>query len=217
MNVNALIPNQATARIVVAGAGGLGSEIRDAIECASSLPIFAGFLDDVPGPEVIGSITPETVPQDCALVLAMGDSRIRHMISLRFTAFDRWATVCHPSSVVSPRANVGVGSYIGAFAYIGPDACVGAHTVINIQSQVGHGSTLGDFVTLSPYAATNGTVTLGKGVFLGTAATVAPGVRIGDWTNVAAGSRVTKDFGALHLLHGNPARGREIYCAPEGS
>jgi acetyltransferase EpsM len=203
-------------RVVIAGAGGLGSEIRDAVEANSSGNTFAGFLDDSGGGEdVIGKVNPESVPADCSLILAVGDSRLRQLLYMRFESFTRWASVIHPSSFVSPRARIGGGSYIGAFAYVGPAAVLGNHSVINIQSQVGHDARFGSFVTLSPYAATNGGVTLGQGVFLATAATVAPGLTIGDWTSVSAGSRVTKSFGPCHLLHGNPARGREIYEPPD--
>jgi sugar O-acyltransferase (sialic acid O-acetyltransferase NeuD family) len=200
--------------IVIAGAGGLGSEIRDALDCESSTSPFVGYLDDVPGPNVIGPISPEVVPESCHLILAIGDGRTRHSLVRRFANFDRWATVFHPKSFVSPRAAIGHGCYVGAFAYVGPGAVLGRHSIVNIQSQVGHDAKFGAFVTLSPYAATNGAVTLGDGVFLATAATVAPGVKIGSWTNAAAGSRVTKDIPSLHLVHGNPAKGRELYDLP---
>jgi acetyltransferase EpsM len=210
------LSNHLFSGIVVGGAGGLGSEVREAIECSNLLPDFAGFLDDVPGTDVIGPLCAESVPADCGFILAIGNSRLRRdFVCRRFAGFQRWATVCHKSSFVSPRALLGVGTYVAAFSYVGPDASIGVHAVVNIHAQVGHGAVFGDFVTLSPYAGTNGAVTLGDGVYFGTAATVAPGVQIGAWTNVAAGSRVTKSFPALYLLHGNPAKGREFYELPE--
>jgi len=48
-------------------------------------------------------------------------------------------------------------------------------------------------------------VTIGRYVFIGTGATVFPGVRIGDGALISAGSIVKKDVNAFDIVSGNPA------------
>ena len=49
-------------------------------------------------------------------------------------------------------------------------------------------------------------IEVGDYAWIGTAALVLPGVRIGRGAVVAAGSVVTKDVGDFHIVAGNPAR-----------
>ncbi|MCM1158508.1 MAG: sugar O-acetyltransferase [Bacteroidales bacterium] len=49
-------------------------------------------------------------------------------------------------------------------------------------------------------------ITIGSHVWIGSNATVLPGVTIGDWAVVAAGAVVTKDIPALTVAGGVPAR-----------
>ena len=49
-------------------------------------------------------------------------------------------------------------------------------------------------------------ITIGKHVWIGSNATVLPGVTIGDWAVVAAGAVVTKDIPALTVAGGVPAK-----------
>lgn len=47
---------------------------------------------------------------------------------------------------------------------------------------------------------------LARGCSIGANATILPGIRIGCWALVGAGSVVTKDVGEFSLVYGNPAR-----------
>lgn len=49
-------------------------------------------------------------------------------------------------------------------------------------------------------------IIIGSHVWIGSNATILPGVRIGDWAVVAAGAVVTKDIPALTVAGGVPAR-----------
>lgn len=51
-----------------------------------------------------------------------------------------------------------------------------------------------------------GAIHIGKGVWIGSNATILPGVSIGDGAIVAAGAVVTKDVEANTVVGGNPAR-----------
>jgi len=200
--------------VAIVGAGGLGQEVLDAVVVAGR-PV-SGFLDDE-AEEAFGPAQPEAVPAGASVIVALGDPVVRSEILQRFAGFDRWATVVHPSAVVSSRSRLAHGVFVGALAYVGPLARVGTHVVVNVHAEVGHHVTVGPLATLSPMVALNGGVTIGDGVFLGTGASVEPGVTIGAWSRVAAGAHITRDCAACHLLAGNPAKGRRMFEPPEPS
>lgn len=49
-------------------------------------------------------------------------------------------------------------------------------------------------------------VKIGKNVWIGSNSTVLPGITVGDWAVIGAGSVVTKDVDAYTIVAGNPAR-----------
>lgn len=101
---------------------------------------------------------------------------------------------------------------------------IGRHANIHTNSKVtiGRDSVLSDYVYIStlshglnPAAGRimsqsdidKGEVVLGCNVFLGFGTKVLPGVRLGDWTIVGAGSVVTKSFTEGYvMIAGNPAK-----------
>ena len=204
--------------IAVIGAGGLGREIRDAIEACVGRggPGFAGFLDDTAvGDDVIGDVrSAAALAPKTGVIIAIGEPAVRYSVANRLSATSNWTTVVHPSAVVSTRATVAEGSFVAPLSYVGAGAVVGSHAVINVHSQVGHDASTGAFVTLSPMCALNGGAVVGDGCFLGTAATVGVAVHLGRWSKVAAGARVTSSTGEGHLLTGNPATGRAMFRPP---
>ena len=77
---------------------------------------------------------------------------------------------------------------------------------------VGHDAQVGDCSVFSPYAVVNGAVVLGEEVFLGTHATVTPGLTVGRSVKIAAGAVVRRPVPAHALAVGNPARSRVLYA-----
>jgi sugar O-acyltransferase (sialic acid O-acetyltransferase NeuD family) len=200
--------------IVVIGAGGLGREVRDAVEAAAlhGGPRFGGFLDDAAnGSEVIGSLERIGSLPFARYIVAIGDCAVRADIVRRSPKHVHFASVIHPAAVVSPRADIGPGVFVAPMAYVGTNARVGSHSIVNVHAQVGHDAKTGEFATLSPQSTMNGNSSIGEGCFLGTAAVVLVGVNVGRWSKVSAGSCVTKSVGEGFLLKGNPATGRQMF------
>lgn len=137
------------------------------------------------------------------------------------------ASIWHQAQV-RERAVIGPNCIIGKGAYVDADVHVGANCKIQNYSCVYHGTTLEDGVFVGPEVVfTNdryprainpdGTIkgdsdwevgpTLVKyGAAIGSRSVIVPGVTIGRWALVAAGSVVTKDVPDHALVAGVPAR-----------
>jgi acetyltransferase EpsM len=139
-------------------------------------------------------------------VCAIGTTKRRAFVEQAEALGFGFATVRHPSAVLSPRAEVGPGSVVGAGVIVATRAQISAHVILNRGVLVGHHTTIGRYVTVSPGANVAGCVTIGDGAYLGMGATVLDRIQIGEDAVVGAGSVVTRDVPARTQVVGVPAR-----------
>jgi len=129
---------------------------------------------------------------------------------------------------VREYAKIGCNCNIGKGSYIGAGAVVGDNVKIQNLCQVYRGATVESGVFLGPGAvllndkyprAINpdgsrkadadwecGRILVRYGASVGAGAIILPGVVIGTWAMVGAGSVVTEDVPDYGLVYGNPAR-----------
>ena len=126
----------------------------------------------------------------------------RDAIYRRFLAKGfHFATVVHPSAVISNSATLGEGVQVMAGCVIQAGASIGANSLINTRASIDHDCRIGETVHIAPGATLSGTVTVGDETHIGTGAVVIQGITIGRHCLVAAGAVVYRDLpdGAQHI------------------
>lgn len=194
--------------IILIGGSGHAKVIIDCIR-ASGDEVF-GILDDgiaagtaVLGVCVLGKTADNEQYTDHPFLIAIGNNAVRRKIAEKLHV--RWATVVHPTAVVSPYASIGEGAVVMPRAVINAGAKVGNHCIINTGAVVEHDNVLGDFVHISPNAALGGTVTVGEGTHIGICACVRNNINICGGCTVGAGAAVVKDITVPGTYAGVPA------------
>jgi sugar O-acyltransferase (sialic acid O-acetyltransferase NeuD family) len=204
--------------VIIVGSGGHAAVIADALLAADVRVL--GFVDTDParigarvcGLPVLGSESILDTHTPGAALLANGIGGVRSE-GLRKPVQDRlesrgweFATVRHPSAIVSRFAAIAPGAQLLAGSIVQANARIGKGAIVNTAAVVEHDVELGDFVHVAPRALLCGTVKVGEGSHIGAGAVVRQHVRLGARTMVGAGAVVVADFAGDCTLVGIPAR-----------
>lgn len=176
-----------------------------------------GFIDDrseLHGTEILGLPVlggDEWLRSDDAqamkVVVTIGDPSSRRRVVERLTEMGvRFATLIHPTAVVTPWVAFGEGTVVLANCTFTADISVGRHVVFNPGCTVAHDVVVEDYVYVSPGVDLAGKVVLEHSCHLGTGATVIPGCRVGNRSVVGAGAVVVRDVPPEVTAVGVPAR-----------
>lgn len=130
---------------------------------------------------------------------------LRKLTDLEISA-ERFATIVHPTAVISKFAKIGHGVCIQPFVSVGPNVAIGDHVQIYAQALIGHNSTLENYSYVANNSCVGAGVHLKQGAYLGTNCSILEKVTIGEWGLVGMGSVVLKDVPAFRKVVGNPAR-----------
>jgi acetyltransferase EpsM len=202
--------------IVVIGDGGHSKVIQDIIFAMGYYKIIA-ILDDkykdiqnregtLYGP--ISTLSSIVVREKkIKFIIAIGNNRVRSEFVKRLGfQKERYATLIHPSAIISPSASIGEGTVVMPNCVINANTEIGKHVIINTGAIVEHDNHISDYVHISPNTTLTGNVFVGEGTHIGASATVIPGIKIGEWSLVGAGSTVIKDIPAFSKAVGSPTR-----------
>jgi sugar O-acyltransferase (sialic acid O-acetyltransferase NeuD family) len=205
-------------RLYIFGAGGSGREIAWFAKHTWGPTIDILFLVDDPQYleiQVNGfpmSLLADVAPSsDARYLIALGDPRLRETLAATCDLAGHEPTILvHPRAEVSQWVDIGRGTIICLNCVVTCNVHIGTHVQINIGATVSHDVTIGDYSTLSPGVNISGNVHLGRGVFVGTNASIingSPGkpLCIGDGAVIAAGACVTKPVEPGAMVAGVPA------------
>lgn len=202
-------------RIVIVGGGGFGRELYGYIKgdlSAGRLKGYAlaGVLDDNPDCELavksqelayLGALASFEPQGNEVLVIAIGKASIRRNI---FDQIKRRGislfTYVHSSAQVMPDVTLGEGAVVCPNSIINVGAKLGDNVAVNVFCSIGHGASIGHHAVLSPYSALSGDSKLGVCGFMGTRATLFPGVVMGAGCIVDAHSAVRQSVGENKIV-----------------
>jgi UDP-perosamine 4-acetyltransferase len=155
-------------------------------------------------------VVSEFPPSEIQLVNGLGSVGLpvkRQQIFERFKGMGyRFATVIHPSAVLSSDVELGEGAQVIAGVVIQPGSRIGINSIINTSASVDHDCIIADHVHIAPGVTLSGGVKVGECSHIGTGATLIQGISIGSACLVAAGAVVTKDIADGAMVRGVPAR-----------
>jgi acetyltransferase EpsM len=192
----------------ILGSGGHASVIIDAAEL-SGFKIEYLFDDDINKWDshlenyiVKGPISDSSSEYS---IIAIGDNKIRRNVCLKKSG-TKWATIIHPSSIISKNVIIGEGTVIMAGVIIQSGAKIGKHCILNTGVCIDHDCILDDFVHISPKCGLAGSVFIGEGTSVGIGSSIIPNVSIGKWSVIGAGSVVITDLPDYCTAIGVPSK-----------
>lgn len=213
--------------VVLYGASELGRDalsVFHALEGSGASREVLGFVDDGAdkrgrsflGVPVLGTGDwLEGKAGEVEVLLTVGDPRVRRRIVERMAPRGhRWATIVHPSAVLTPWVEVGEGVLIMAGCSFTVEIRVGDHAVLNPGCTVAHDVRIGAYAYLSPGVNLAGRVVVEDGVYLGVGASVIPSRTVGAGAFVGAGAVVTRDVPPDRVAVGVPARSLKTVDVP---
>jgi acetyltransferase EpsM len=207
-------------KVVIIGGRGNGTVIASTIEdCRKAGQDIEceGFLNDnettINGYPVLGGIRNgdwKKLGDDCFFVYAMSNvnqSHERHRLLRELEiSIERFATIVHPTALVSDKASLGRGVVLMPYVHVGPDVFIGDHSQFYAQSFVGHDTTVNEFVFVANNASLGGRVLVKDGAHIGSNASIVERVTISEYSLVGLGSVVLRDVAPFEKVAGNPAR-----------
>ena len=201
--------------LIIIGAGGHGRVIAD---IAQKLGVYntIAFLDDGDAQESMGlpivgkAADMEKYVDKADVFVAIGNSKVRRMFIERLlSAGANIPTLIHPSAVVGPCVEIGVGTAVMAGAVINPCSKLGKGVILNTCSSIDHDCIIGDYCHIAVGVHIAGTVRLGENVWLGAGTIIKNNVEICRNCIIDAGGVVVKDITESGTYVGVPAKKRE--------
>jgi sugar O-acyltransferase (sialic acid O-acetyltransferase NeuD family) len=204
-------------RVIVWGAGGHGKVIVDALLACGCWDV-AGLLDDDEkkvGKKVLGvpvrgmSARLAELADELkagAIAIAIGDNYVRDE---KFRKAKECAlspvTIIHPSAHMSRFVELGEGVAILAGATVNPGTMIEDNVCVNTAASIDHDNYLARGCHIYPNATLAGGVRVGEFAYVGSGAVVTPNVVVHKYSYVGAGAVAVKDVREGVIVTGVPA------------
>lgn len=192
----------------IIGAGGFAREVYWSLSPKERRDVIF-FVDDqyyTDGNPLILPIS-KFNPSTYKVVVAIGDSKIRHKIVNNLPNNTQYFTHIHPSAqILSDDVVLGKGCIICAGTIITTNVRIGSHAHLNLHTTVGHDTIIGDYFTTAPGVKISGNCKIGNFVYMGTNAAVKEKITICESTIIGLNCGVVKDIKESGTYVGTPAK-----------
>ena len=200
-------------KLIIIGASGHGKVVADIAIKMNKWQSIA-FLDDDKsikismGLEVIGNTADAfTYKDEADFFVAIGSNATREKVQEKLIAEGlNVVSLIHPSSVIGTDLEIGIGTAIMAGVVINSSTKIGKGCIINTSTSLDHDNVIDDYVHTSPGVRTAGSVSIGKGTWLGIGSVISNNVNICSGCKVGAGAVVVKDITEPGTYVGVPVR-----------
>jgi sugar O-acyltransferase (sialic acid O-acetyltransferase NeuD family) len=202
--------------LIIIGAGGAGRETLDIALELSNIKSFKvlGFLDDfhktgslINDYPILGKISDWEPKKKEVFVCAIGDIEKRKAIIKLFENKNaKFINLIHPTAIISIYAKIGTGNIIFPYVWISANTIIGDYVFINSRVSIGHDAQIGNFCVISSFCDVTGYVVLEDSVFLGSHVSIAPKIKICQYSFIAIGSIVLKNTSKGSRVIGYPAK-----------
>ncbi|NBI07057.1 acetyltransferase [Senegalia massiliensis] len=200
-------------KLIIIGASGHGKVVADiAIKMNKWQSIV--FLDDDEsiktslGLEIIGKTEDAfTYKYEADFFVAIGNNEIRENIQEKF--IERGLNVVsliHPEAVIGTDVEIDIGTAIMGGTVINNSTKIGKGCIVNTSASLDHDNAIEDYVHISPGVRTAGSLSIGKGTWLGIGSILSNNVKICSGCKVGAGAVVVKDITEPGTYVGVPVR-----------
>ncbi len=210
-------------KLIIIGGYGNGTVVASTVEDINSVKKeweILGFLNDnetepINGYPILGKINKEVIEKyllddDVHFFYTLISVKLNYKFLYKLNdleiPIERFATIIHPTAVVSKTAKIGYGVCIQPFVSVGPNTNIGNFIHIFAQSLIGHGATLDDYSYVANNACIGADVHLKEGAYLGTNATTLEYVTLGKWSITGIGTVVLKNVEDYAKVVGSPAK-----------
>ena len=193
-------------KLTIIGASGHGKVVADIAMLNGYTDIT--FLDDdenikeCAGWPVIGRSTEAPCGE---VFVAVGNAEIRKRL-MELYGNQVIPVLIHPSAVIAGDVRVGDGSVVMAGTVINPGVRIGKGVIVNTSSSIDHDCFVDDFCHIAVGAHLCGTVSIGKGTWIGSGAIVSNNICICSNTTIGAGAVVVKNIDVPGIYIGVPAK-----------
>lgn len=208
-------------KLIVIGAGGHAKVLIDALLTRAANVV--GLTDNDPskagtsvlGIPVIGDdrAIDRLLPAEVILVNGIGSVGRPDLRRQIFEAFKargyEFATVQHPSAIVSPHAQMLEGVQLMAGSVVQAGAAIGCNSIVNTKASVDHDCKVGAHVHIAPGVTLSGNVEIADNVHVGANSTILQNIHIGAGCVIGAGTVVVRNLPSNANVCGVPARNIE--------
>lgn len=200
------------------GTGGAARELYDMIDmnlCIRSQWEEIVFIDDTKGDGKFKNCRMMTFEKMSSvigsnyirMVIAVGEPALRELLyeKVKMKGYE-FATIIHPSALVSKSAYIGKGVVIQENVTVSTDVHIEDNVFINGKAILSHDVYICRNCQICSLAMMAGGVRIGKACFVGASSAIRERIKIGNKAIIGMGAVVVRNVNDNMIVMGNPAR-----------